>query len=308
MDIQPVPPPVEVSVILVTYNCLPALRRSLLALEQGKARETFEILVADNGSQDGSATIDGEFGAVTVLRMPRNFGLTKARNIASRTAKGEFVLLLEADVELEPDTLPKLVARLRADGDVAAAAPLLVDEQGNPLSTAAALPTPETLRAHWRTGQLPALPVQPAGQDAIPADYLRPGALLVRREFIRGMNYFDERYAQHWGEAELCVRARRAGKRILILPAARALWRRGEGMWKPETPAARAALSADSGLGAAAFVGKHHGWKAGLRFQLELPFRALGGLLMEPSDLAYHFGCLAAIVQRRKINGFQTGV
>ena len=55
----------QVSVLIVSHNSIAALRRCLTALEASKGRETMEILVMDNGSRDGSSTIDSEFTHIT---------------------------------------------------------------------------------------------------------------------------------------------------------------------------------------------------------------------------------------------------
>src|SRR5207237_5940541 len=91
------------------------LRRCLAALERSKDRETLEILVVDKGSQDDSPTLDSEFPNTTFLRLPRNFGNTKALNIAMRTAVGELLFYLSPEIEVAPDTVSVLAARLEYD-------------------------------------------------------------------------------------------------------------------------------------------------------------------------------------------------
>src|ERR1017187_6304910 len=75
------PIPIRTSVLVVSYNMAEALRRCLTALDQSNGRETFEILVVDNGSEDDSLAVIDSFPSVTTLRLPRNFGFVKALNI-----------------------------------------------------------------------------------------------------------------------------------------------------------------------------------------------------------------------------------
>ena len=49
----------------------------------------------------------------------------------------------------------------------------------------------------------------------------RGAPLMVRKLFLRGMNYFDERYGEYWSDLELCWQLRNAGKSILVLPQVR---------------------------------------------------------------------------------------
>src|SRR5579863_2709655 len=100
---EPAPAP-KVTALIFSYDSAPALRRCLAALEGSKDREAIEILVVDCGSHDESPQLDTEFSGVTILRLPRYFGRTKALNIGTRTAAGEYLFFLTPQVEVMPDT------------------------------------------------------------------------------------------------------------------------------------------------------------------------------------------------------------
>src|SRR5579884_1989867 len=104
--------PPRISAIVLSYNTAASLRRCLAALDRSVPRETLEILVADNGSQDESPTLDTEFPNTTFLRMPRNFGASKALNIAMRTAIGDYMFFVAPEIEVQPDTVAALAAVL----------------------------------------------------------------------------------------------------------------------------------------------------------------------------------------------------
>ena len=87
LEEQPAPQP-KVTALIFSYDSAPALRRCLTALEGSNDRALIEILVVDCGSHDESPQLDSEFEGVTILRLPRYFGRTKALNIATRTAAG----------------------------------------------------------------------------------------------------------------------------------------------------------------------------------------------------------------------------
>jgi GT2 family glycosyltransferase len=131
----------RVSAILVALNQIEALRRAVAALDLSTDRERLEILVVDLGSQDGSPQLDSEFPSIVTLRLPHNFGATKAMNIGTRTAKADLVFYLSPDVEVAPDTVQKLADKLEEDSEAAAVCPLLVDQEGKPASRVYKLPT-----------------------------------------------------------------------------------------------------------------------------------------------------------------------
>src|SRR5579884_2662932 len=119
----------RVTALVVSYYNVEALRRCITALEKSKDREALEIIVVDKGSQDGSANIDSEFPNITVLRLPRNFGNTKALNIGMRTAAAELVFFLVPEVEVSPKAVVRLANRLNDDSDAVAVCPVLHDQQ-----------------------------------------------------------------------------------------------------------------------------------------------------------------------------------
>jgi GT2 family glycosyltransferase len=133
--------------------------------------------------------------------------------------------------------------------------------------------------------------------------------LLVRSYFLRGLRYIDERYAQSWADAEVAAQIRRAAKKIYLLPVARAV-RHDDGDFLSSLPAdARALLSADWVLGAAAYAGKHFGFLAGLKLRLGAMFAALGQAilaLVRLREIGYHFSRLRYLLSGQKTDGTQT--
>src|SRR5437016_7961143 len=109
----------RVSAIIVAFNQASALRRAIQALEASKNRERLEILVVDCGSRDESTTLDTEFPAINMLRLPHHLGAARAMNIGTRTAKGDLVFYLSPDVAVRPTTVTELADRLEADAESA---------------------------------------------------------------------------------------------------------------------------------------------------------------------------------------------
>src|ERR1700730_5555803 len=141
IEVEEAPAP-KVTALIFSYDSAPALRRCLAALESSKDRALLEILMVDCGSHDESPQLDAEFSNVTILRLPRYFGRTKALNIGTRTAAGEYLFFLTPQVEVLPTTIPALLSRLEPDPDTVAACPLLVDTDARQAQEFFRLPTP----------------------------------------------------------------------------------------------------------------------------------------------------------------------
>ena len=289
-QLQPVDqlPAIKVTALVFSYDSAPALRRCLAALEASNDRASIEILVVDCGSHDESAQLDSEFSSVTMLRLPRYFGRTKALNIGTRTATGDYLLFMTPEVEVLPSTIPSLVAQLDSDPETVAACPLLVDLETRPATQFFRLPTPATGL------DLTPMEVDKTAQ-VFPIEYATFHAFLVRKFFLKGLNYLDERYGDSGADAELCYQIRRVSRKTVALPLVTALY-------TPNSPYAESAatiLAADRIHGAAVFFSKHYGFMSGLLFRLKEIFKAL---------FTFRLPLFMALISGSKIDGSQSAI
>lgn len=254
--------------------------------------------MVDSGSRDGCGQVDTEFSNVTVQRLPRNFGKTRARNIGSRTSRAPLILFLDPEVEVTPGTVMVLAGALDSDDQAIAALPRLVDEAGLPAPIGSRLPDRAALAAACRANS--GLPLGPEEETA---ELGSDAALLVRKSFLRGMNFFDEkRYTEYWSELDLFWRIHSAGKRVLVDGEQATLHARRTTVRIPR--AEEALLASDRVAGAAAFVSKREGWAAKISFVAGQFFSALGMAFREPGyGLRLAFGILTG----SRIDGTQGG-
>jgi glycosyltransferase involved in cell wall biosynthesis len=280
------PPSPKVTALVFSYDSAPALRRCVAALEGSNDRALIEILVVDCGSHDESPQVDSEFPEITILRLPRYFGRTKALNIGTRTAAGEYLFFLTPDVEVLPTTIPSLLARIESDPEAMAVCPLLVDTEARPIPQFFRLPTPATGL------ELVPVTVDPSAEVA-EVEYATFRAFLVRKYFVKGINYLDERYGEAFSDAELCYQIRRSSRKTLVLPRVTALVTPGS----PYSPSANTILEADRVHGAAIFFGKHYGFVTGFVFRIKAILKALFTLRL---------GLFGALASGSKIDGSQT--
>lgn len=288
----------KVTVVIVSWNCIEALRRCLIALNASQQRQRIEVLVVDAGSRDGCGQVDAEFSNVTVHRLPRNFGKTRARNIGSRTANADLILFLDPEVEVTPGTVMALARALESDDQAVAALPRLVDDAGLPAPIGNRLPDRAALAAACRANS--GLPLGPEEESV---ELGSDAALLVRKSFLRGMNFLDEkRYSEFWAELELFWRIQSAGKKALIAGEPATLHARRAAVSIPR--AEQALLASDRVAGAAAFISKREGLAAKVSFLTGQFLSALGTAFREPGyGLRLAFGILTG----SRIDGTQGG-
>ena len=94
-----------VSILIVNWNTRELVLSCLDSLPGTVGGVSCEVIVVDNGSIDGSADALDQHREITVIRNRRNLGFAAAVNQAYRRSTGEFVLLLNSDVDLTPDAL-----------------------------------------------------------------------------------------------------------------------------------------------------------------------------------------------------------
>jgi GT2 family glycosyltransferase len=268
--------PPRVSVVVVSRNHVEELRRCLESVEASRGRDRYQVIVVDNGSTDGAAQLEERFPNVQWIRLPKNFGLTKAWNLGWRAADAEFVMFLHDDTRVDPAAIATLADTLDAQADAAAVAPLLVDEQGNPAPQLGKLP-PD---GEWTTAG--------AGTGPRPIDFPRGAAIMARVFFIKAIRQIDARYGQFGCDADLAAEIRRASRKILLVPAAR-VQHRGRSAYSTME-------RADFLLGRAVFIGKYQGFGAGLQARI--------GAVLGPL-LGFRLGEVRYTIAGQKIDGTQ---
>jgi GT2 family glycosyltransferase len=267
--------PPRVSVVVVSHNRVDLLRRCLDSIEKSEGRAGLQVIAIDNGSTDGSAQLDSEFPNVQWVRLPKNFGLTKALNLGWRAADAPYVFFLHDDTEVDAPAIPMLAGILDTNAEAAAVCPLLVDAEGHPAPQLGTLPP----SGDWRAAQ-------PTGDDLVPVEYPRGAALMVRLFNIKAIRQIDERYGQFGADADLAAQIRRAGKKILLAPAAKVHHRGSNGYTSMER--------ADFQHARSVFAGKYQGSSAGFKVRLSAILGALAGARL---------GELKYLVSGRKIDG-----
>jgi len=217
------------SIIIVAYNSADVLPACLASLGTTGA----EIVVIDNGSEDASAAVAREHGAI-VVRNPANRGLASAANQAAGIASGDYLLFLNPDTALV-EGFDQLTGALLRDPGAAAAGGLLLDAEGRVQHEYLPRSLPGFLALAFEVLLInrlwPGNPVNRAYRPRrLPLDRVSEveqpagACLLVRRAALERAGGWDERFFPLWFEdVDLCARLRAAGFRILFCPASR--WR-----------------------------------------------------------------------------------
>jgi GT2 family glycosyltransferase len=225
----------DVSVILVNYNTAHLLERCIGDLRQASEGLRVQTLIVDNASKDDSLAViraclpDCELIVNTV-----NVGFGRANNQALPRCAGRYVLLLNTDAFVSPDTLRRTVAEMDADPACGVLGVQLTGSDGAVQPSCRYFPTPwntflvHTGLARWfpraRLVDDPHWdPAQPAACDWVPGCYY-----LVRREVVDRVGLFDPRYFLYMEEVDHCRAVRADGWTVRYLPDTRVIHLGGE--------------------------------------------------------------------------------
>src|SRR5271168_1713614 len=105
--------PYDVSLIILSFNTREVLRESLQSVERERGDLRVEIFVVDNHSRDGSVEmVRAEFPQVQVLASDVNLGFGAANNLALAKAQGRYIVLLNSDAFLCPNSLALAVRHM----------------------------------------------------------------------------------------------------------------------------------------------------------------------------------------------------
>jgi len=204
------------SVIVVNWNGLGLLKPCLAALRR-QTFKSFEIIIVDNGSSDGSVPWLLQQSDVRLLTNTINYGFAAANNQAIRASRTPFVALLNNDTEVESTWLAALLSAMD-DSNVGMVASLMCFASRPTIVQSAGIAIDRAAIAWDRFGGLPI--DNPSVRQ--PADIFGPsaGAALYRRAMLDEIGLLDERFFAYLEDVDLAWRAQRAGWRCRYVPEA----------------------------------------------------------------------------------------
>jgi GT2 family glycosyltransferase len=224
-------PEVVLSVIIATYNARELLADCLESIAQNPPRESYEIIVVDDASADGtSEMVQARFPDVRLLRNEVNQHYAYSNNRAFEHAGGEYLFLLNNDTIVMPDALDQMVAFLREHPEAGAVGCKLLNEDGSIQWSVKSLPNPGSALFGARSIITRLFPNNPFSRHHLlhldrdttapfTAGYVSSAAVLIPRHVVDKVGGLDRRLSYHV-DADYCKRIANLGYKSYYLPAA----------------------------------------------------------------------------------------
>jgi GT2 family glycosyltransferase len=221
----------SITAIVPVWNGRDRLERLFTTLE-AQTLPAFEVLAVDNGSTDGAPEVARSHGA-RVIAMGRNTGFAPAVNRGIRESQGEWIAVLNSDVELAPDYFATLLASAAARDAWFATGKILTEGSWDRLDGAFDLMCRGA--AAWRAGH--GRPDGPGFAELRPIRSAPWTAAVFRAELFRRIGVLEESFESYLEDVDFGLRCALGGFAGIYEPTAVA-WHCGSaalGAWHPET-------------------------------------------------------------------------
>jgi hypothetical protein len=197
-------------------------------LEAVQSEASFEVIVVDNNSEDGSPDmVAQEFGWVRLERMSHNLGFTGGHNHALAIRKGRHALLLNSDTIVHEGALAKLLEHLRKHPDIGVLGPKLLNPDGSLQLSCRRFPSPiAALFRNTPVGRL--FPNNRFTRDYLmqdwdhsqprEVDWVSGAAILARDELMDKIGFLDPEYFMYCEDVDWCFRSWEAGFKVVYFP------------------------------------------------------------------------------------------
>jgi len=225
---------IDLSIIIVNWNTKEYLLRCLESVFRSGKNSSWEVILIDNGSRDGSGPeAKRSFPKIRLIMNERNLGFAKATNQGIQQASGRYVLLLNPDTEVREGAVEKLMAFIEDHPDAGVAGGQLFNRDGSKQNSIANFPSLATELLNksllrWL------FPKRFPGKERdypgpIEVDSIIGACMITRREALKQVGLLDEDYFLFFEETDWCYRMKTAGWKVYHVPQAEIVHYQGKG-------------------------------------------------------------------------------
>lgn len=218
----------DLSIIIVNWNTKDLLSQCIESIKIHTKRTSFEIIVVDNFSSDGSPEmVEESFPGVSLIKNQQNRGFGKANNQGLAKARGKYILFLNSDIVVEEKCLDEIFDFMEQNPDVGASSCKLTFPDGSLQHSCRKFPRFKTfflmlLGMRYFFPNMKTfreyLMLDWDHSDLKEVDQIMGSFMFMRKDVLDQVGSFDERYWMYFEEVDLCLRIKKAGWKIVHYP------------------------------------------------------------------------------------------
>ncbi len=230
---------IDVSVITVNYNVKEFVLNLVISLKKALINFSYEIIVVDNASQDGSVEyLKEKFTDVTVIANSKNVGFGKANNQALEISKGKYILLINPDAIVREDTFTKMISFFERTKEAGLAGCKVLNPNGTlQLACRRGFPGPWTsftkvsglstifpkskLFAKYNLTYLDE-------NKTYEVDAISGSFMMLKRDVYEKVGGFDPDFFMYGEDLDLCYRIQKAGYKVYYVHDTEVIHYKGE--------------------------------------------------------------------------------
>lgn len=216
----------KLSVIIVSYNTKELTTACIESVMNEGSSLDLEVVVVDNNSKDGSISeikkLWRKYKNLVLIENKDNAGYSKANNQGAKSAKGEYMLLLNSDTIVKRFALKKLVAFAEKKRDAGVIGSRLLNADGSIQASCVRFPTiGNAIREYWFGQEGLFEKYSPQGEKPVEVEALVGAAFLITPLALERAGLLDERYFFYFEDIDYCRRVWQQGLKVYYLPESR---------------------------------------------------------------------------------------
>lgn len=242
-------PTVDISVVIVTYNNENEITPCLDSLLKELGGRSFQILIVDNFSRDGTrANIrkiwnigEKKNQELELISNQNNVGFTKALNQGLQKCRGQTILVLNPDTQVQPGCLDILQTVLMENESVGVVAPQLLNIDGSLQPSCRRFPRRrdvlyEMTGLSYLFGNSPILNRWKMAdfnhEHRMSVEQPQGACLMFRQAVLRKIGIWDERFFMFFSDVDWCKRVKDRGYEIIFEPQAKVIHKKGASVFR----------------------------------------------------------------------------
>jgi GT2 family glycosyltransferase len=230
---------VDLSIIIVNYNVKEFLQNLIHSIYKAAQKITFEIIVIDNNSNDGSVEfIREKFPDIKLIANDKNLGFSKANNIGLKEAKGKYLLLINPDTLVREDTFEKMIRFFQDNPETGLAGCKIINPDGSlQLACRRSFPGPWTSFCKV-TGLSTLYPKSKLfarynltfldEELTYEVDAISGSFMMFTREIYEKVGGLDEQFFMYGEDLDFCYRVQKAGYKVYYVHSTQIIHYKGE--------------------------------------------------------------------------------